>query len=163
MGYLFTIYWMVWCILLMFCIIVYLRNEFHYSEVRRSMNAMGPLQSKWRPKGVMLTLYGFHCVHTSMNLRKNEVHFLHLHFVSASVLFNICKVCNKILQNKLRKYIINRRVWLLRSTAVSMTWLQLNVTSENQLFYLSMTWLTRYVAWTSVVQVWISLVQNRFI
>ena len=42
--------------------------------------------------------------------QKNEVHLLYLHFVSASVLFDICKVCINILQNKLRKDVINRRV-----------------------------------------------------
>ena len=28
-----------------------LRNKFHFSGVRGSMNATGHLQSKWRPKG----------------------------------------------------------------------------------------------------------------
>ena len=48
----------------------YLRNKFHFSEVHGSMNATGHMQSKWRPKGVMLTLHGTRYVHTSMNVRK---------------------------------------------------------------------------------------------
>ena len=55
------------------------------------------------------------------------------------------------LANKRRRKVIIRRVWLLRSTAVTMTWRQSNVTSASQLLHLSMTSLTRNVAWTSVV------------
>ena len=35
----------------------YSRNKFHFSDINRSMNAMGRLQSKWCPKSVMLTLH----------------------------------------------------------------------------------------------------------
>ena len=31
----------------------HLRNKFHFSEVHRSMNAMGPVQSKWRPHSTL--------------------------------------------------------------------------------------------------------------
>ena len=41
------------------------------------MNAMGPMQSKCRPKGVTLALHWTHGVHISMNLRKNAIHFLY--------------------------------------------------------------------------------------
>ena len=51
----------------------YLRNKFHFSEGHGSMNAMGYVQSKWRPKGVTLTLHGTHCDHTSMILRKMKL------------------------------------------------------------------------------------------
>ena len=66
------------------------RNEFHFSEVHWSMNAMGHVQSKWRPLGVTLTLHGTRCVHTSMNLRQMKfisyiyTLFLH-HFCSLFV------------------------------------------------------------------------------
>ena len=104
------------------------------------MNTMGHVQSKWRPKGVTLTLHGTHSVHISMKLRKNEIHLLYLQFVVI-----------KILQNKRRRKVINRRVWLLHSTDVCMTLLQSNVTSASQLFHLYVTSLTHNVAWTSVV------------
>ena len=61
-----------------------LRNKVHFSEVHRSMNAMGHVQSKRRPKsftGITLTLHVTHRVHTSINLRKNEIHLLYLLFV----------------------------------------------------------------------------------
>ena len=51
-----------------------LRNKFHFSGVHESMNTKGHEQSKWRLKGVMLTLHVIRCVHTctSMNLRKTK-------------------------------------------------------------------------------------------
>ena len=69
---------------------------------------MGHVQSKWRPKGVSLTLHGTHCVHTSMNSganyfardplrsyvdepQKNEIHRLYLDFVFTSFPFIICQ------------------------------------------------------------------------
>ena len=64
------------------------------------------------------------------------------------------------LANKRRRKLIMRHVWLLRSTAVTMTWCQSNVMSANQLLHLSMTSLTRNVAWTGV---WTSSLQIRFI
>ena len=54
---------------------VNLRNKFHFSEVHGSMNETGHMQSKWRPKGVTLTLHGTHCVHTSMSFRKMKFIF----------------------------------------------------------------------------------------
>ena len=42
---------------------LYLTNEFHFSDVHRSMNALGHVQSK-------LTLLGTHCVHY-----RNEFYF----------------------------------------------------------------------------------------
>ena len=45
---------------------VYLRNKFHFSEVHRSMNAMGHVQSKLPPEGTR-------CVHASMRLRKMKI------------------------------------------------------------------------------------------
>ena len=62
------------------------------------------------------------------------------------------------LANKRRRKVIIRRVWLVRSTAVTMTWRQSNVTSANQLLHLSMTSLMRNVAWTSVVHGCMNLV-----
>ena len=49
---------------------LHLGNKSHVSEVHGSMNATGHVQSKWRPKGVTLTLHGTHCILISMNLRK---------------------------------------------------------------------------------------------
>ena len=57
--------------------------------------------------------------------------------------------------NKRWRKVIIRRVWLLRSTAVTMTWRQSNVTSVSQLLHLSMTSLTHKVAWTNVVYEWV--------
>ena len=62
------------------------------------------------------------------------------------------------LANKRRRTVIILRVWLLRSTAVSMTWRQSNVTSANQLLHLSMTSLTCNVAWMGVVHVCTNLI-----
>ena len=47
-----------------------LRNEFHFCDIDRSMNAMVLVQSKCRPKGVTLTLHWTYCVHTSMHVTK---------------------------------------------------------------------------------------------
>ena len=68
---------------------VNVRDEFHFSEVHRSMNATGPVQSYVTPEEVhgsmtamgpvrservtlwaSLSLLVTRCVHTSMNLRK---------------------------------------------------------------------------------------------
>ena len=124
----------------------HLGNEFHFSEVHGSMNATGPVQSS----SVTLTLHGTRCVHISMNLRKMKfisyIYTLFSHrFCSLFVEFYLN------LANKRGRKVIIRCVWLLRSTTVTMTWHQRNVTSANQLLHLSMTSLTRNVAWTSVV------------
>ena len=79
------------------------------------MNATGHIESKWRPKGVTLTLHGTRCVLISMNLRKNEIHLLYLRFVFTSFLFIICGFFYLNLANKRRRKVIIRRVWLLRS------------------------------------------------
>ena len=77
---------------------VHLGNKFHFSEVHGSMNAMGPVQRKCRLKGVTLTLYGTHYVHTSITLRKYEFHFfLYLHVLQPfDALFSsfLCKFAN---------------------------------------------------------------------
>ena len=41
---------------------------------------MGHMQSKCRPKGVMLTLHETHCVHSSMNVKIKFISFLTLLF-----------------------------------------------------------------------------------
>ena len=75
---------------------------------------------------------------------------------NSSVIFTLCFYIVFVhylwnFANKRRRKVIIRRVWLLRSKAVTMTWRQSNVTSANQLLHLSLTSLTRNVAWTSVV------------
>ena len=62
---------------------VHLRNKFHFSDVHRSMNAMGLVQSKWSPKGIMFNFD---------ECQKNEIHLLYLHFVFTSFLFIISEV-----------------------------------------------------------------------
>ena len=62
------------------------------------------------------------------------------------------------LANKRRRKVIIRRVWLLRSTAVTMTWRPWNVKSANQQLQLSMMSLTRNVAWMSVIHGCMNLV-----
>ena len=60
---------------------------FHFSEVHRSMNASGHMQSKW-------------CVNCARGMlhsyvdgpQKNEIHLLCLHFVFTSFLFIICEI-----------------------------------------------------------------------
>ena len=125
----------------------YLRNKSHFSEVHGSMNTTGHVQSKWRPTRVTLTLHGTRCVHTSMNIRKMKF----ISYIYTLFLHRFCSF-DLNLANKRRRKVIIRRVWLLRSTAVTMAWYQSNVTSANQLLHLSMTSLTCNVAWTSVVQ-----------
>ena len=46
-----------------------------YREAPSSWNHeyLGPLQSKWSPKGFTLTLQETPSIHDSMNLRKNEL------------------------------------------------------------------------------------------
>ena len=130
-----------------------LRNKCHFFVIHRSMNAMGLVQSK----GVMLTLHGTPSIHTLMNVRKMKfisyIYTLLLHrFVHYLWRFDVNLV--KQVAKKSHK----PACWLLRSTAVSMTWPQSNVTSPNQLFYLSLTSLTRNFAWTSVVHRCMNLV-----
>ena len=127
---------------------IHLRKKINFSEVHESMNATGHVQSK--VTHVTLTLHGTRCVHTAMNLRKikfiSYIYTLFLHrFCSLFVDFYLN------LANKRRRKVINGRVWLLRSTVVTMTWRQSNVSSVNQLLHFFMTSLTRNVAWTSVV------------
>ena len=50
----------------------YLRNEFNFWDVHGIMNTEGLLQSKWSPKGFMLTLQETQSIHDSMNRSKNE-------------------------------------------------------------------------------------------
>ena len=117
----------------------------------------GHVQSKCHPKGVTLTLHGTYCVHTTVNLRKMKlISYIYTCFYIVFVHYLWNFVLN--LANKWRRKVIIRRVWLLRSTAVTMTWRQSNVTSANQLLRLSMTSLTRNVAWTSVVHECMNLV-----
>ena len=106
------------------------------------MNATGHVQSKWRTKGVTLTLHRTRCIHASINLKKwnsSLIFTLCFYIIFVHCLWNF----HLNLANKRRRKVIIRRVWLLRSTAVTMTWCQLNVTSANQQLHLSMTSLTR--------------------
>ena len=107
-----------------------------------------------------LTLHGTRCVHTSMNLRKMKF----ISYIYTLILHRFCLLFVNFLfklANKRRRKVIIRRVWLLNSTAVTMTWRQSNVTLANQLLHLSMTTLTRNIARTSVVHgMWTSSVQK---
>ena len=99
------------------------------------------------------TLYKTHCVHTSMNVMKMKFTLcFHIVFVHSLWSFDVN------LAKQLAKKVINRPVWLFYSTAVSMTRCQLNVTSANELFYLSVTSLTSNVMWTNVVHRCMNLV-----
>ena len=44
---------------------VNIRDEFHFSEFHRNMNAIGPFL-------MSLTLHKNHCIHTSMNVKKKK-------------------------------------------------------------------------------------------
>ena len=92
----------------------HLRNKFHFSEVHRSMNAVGSLQSKWHPNIARDPLRSYF----DELFRKNEIHFLYLHFFTpfcallSTFSCNVCKLhCEQ-----------NQRIRSLRSTAVVMTW-----------------------------------------
>ena len=112
------------------------------------MNATGHVKSKWHQKGVTLTLHGTCCVHTFMNLRKKKfISYIYTLFLHRLVHY----LWNIFFANKRWRKVIIRRVWLLRSTADTMTWRQSNVTSVSQLLHLSMTSLTHKAAWTNVV------------
>ena len=57
------------------------------------MNAMGLVQSKWRPKDVKLTLHDTHCVHISMNVREMKfISYIYTLFFFTSFLSIICEV-----------------------------------------------------------------------
>ena len=43
-----------------------IRDEFNFSDIHQSKNAMCPVQLTWRSSGV--TLHEAHCVHTSMHV-----------------------------------------------------------------------------------------------
>ena len=51
---------------------MYLRNEFDSLKVNGIMNTSGLLQSKWSPKGFMLTLQETWSIHDSINIPKIE-------------------------------------------------------------------------------------------
>ena len=77
--------------------------------------------------GVMLTLHGTCCVHTFMNLRKNEIHlYIYLLFLHRSCSlfvkfwFKYCKLAAK------KSY--NPMCLVIMFTTVTMTWCQSNVT-----------------------------------
>ena len=53
--------------------------------------------------------------------QKNEIHLLHLHFVFTLFSFITCGIFFLNLANKRRRKFIIRRIWLLCSTAVTMT------------------------------------------
>ena len=103
--------------------VFYLRNKFHFSEVHGSLNTTGQVQSKWQPKGVMLTLQGDPLRSYFHEPQKNEIHLLYLHFVFTLFLFNICGIFYLNLANtgKRQRKVIIRSVRLLRSTAVTLT------------------------------------------
>ena len=131
---------------------IYLRNKFHFSEVHGSMNATGHVISKWP--------VAFIHPWTSEKWNSSLIFTFCFYIVFVHYLWNF----GLNLGNERRRKVITRRVWLLRSTAVTMTWRQSNVTSANQLLHLSLTSLTRDVAWTrSFMDVWTSSVQHRFI
>ena len=77
----------------------------------------------------MLTLHGTDCLHrpTSVNLRKNEIHLLYLHFDFTSFLFIIYEVLIKILQNKRQ-----RKSYKPTCLVITFNKRQSNVTSANQ-------------------------------
>ena len=55
----------------------YLRNKFHFSDIHQSMNAVGRMQSKWRPK------VNFACdpLHSYFDeCQKIYIHLLYLHY-----------------------------------------------------------------------------------
>ena len=136
---------------------LHLRNKFHFSEVHGRMNATDHVQNNWRPKSVTLTLHGTRCVllpWTSEKWNSSLKFTLCFYIVFVHYLWHFYLQ----LANKRRRKVIIRSVWLLRSTAVTMTWRQSNVTSANQLLYLSMMTLTRNVAWTGVVHACMNLV-----
>ena len=143
--------------------ILVLRNKFHFSEVHRSMNATGHVQSKWRPKGAMLTVHATRWVNTSMNLRKMKfISYIYTLFLHRFVhnLWNI----DLTLANKRRRKVLIRRVWLIRSTAVTMT--RLNRTLRRPIIRCIYIW--RRLSVTShervpFMGVWSSSVLNRFI
>ena len=56
---------------------------------RRSKNAMGPVQSKWRPKYVMLTLHGTHYVYTSMNLTMKFSFYIFIFTTVLCIIFEL--------------------------------------------------------------------------
>ena len=115
-------------------------RKFHFSEVHVSMNATGHLQSNFaRDPGVAVLLPW-----TSQKWNSSLIFTLCFYIVFVHHLWNF--YLN--LANKRRRKVLIRRVWLLRSTAVTMTWRQSNV---NQLLHLSITSRTRNVGWTSVV------------
>ena len=110
-------------------------------------------------KGITLTSNERDLLHSYFHEpQKNEIHLIFIlcfHTVFVHNLWNF--YLN--LANKRQSKVIIRRVWLLHSTAVTMTWRQSNVTLANQLLHLSMTSLTGNVTssltgnvtWTSVV------------
>ena len=106
---------------------IYLRNKFHFSEIHGRIYAMGYVQSRRHVNFAQDPLRSyFH------EPQKNEIHLLYLYFVFTSFLFSICEVVIKLMQSRLRRKVINRRVWLFRSIAITMTWCQSNVTSTSQ-------------------------------
>ena len=65
------------------------------------------------------------------------------------------------LANKRQRKVIIRHVSLLRSTAITMTWRQLNVMLANQILHLSMTSLTRNIVLKSVIHGCMNLVSPK--
>ena len=59
----------------------HLRNEFDFRNVHGIMNTSGLLQSKWSPKGFMLTLQETRSIHDSINIKKKRIYCLYLHFL----------------------------------------------------------------------------------
>ena len=99
---------------------IVLRNKFCFSEVHGSRNATCHVQSKWCLKDVMLTLHGTRCIHTSMNSEKWNLSLiltLCFYIVFVPYLWNF----DLNLANKRRRKIIIWQVWLLHSTAITMT------------------------------------------
>ena len=142
----------------------HLRNKFHFYELHGSMNATGHVQSKWRPRHLQskwrpelcMGPVAFILPWTPEKWNSSPIFtlcFLH-RFCSLFVefWFKCCKYAAK------KSYNLTCLVITFNSRHYDMTWRQLNVTSVNQLLHLSMTSLTRNVAWMSVVHGCMNLV-----
>ena len=118
-----------------------------------------PHENIWK-----LTLHGTHCAHTSMNLRRNEIYLLYLQFVFTLFLLIICEVLIKIWQHIWQRKVIHRRVWWIRSAAISRH--DVSQTLRRPVhFFIHLWWRLRVISreWVSFIGVWTSMFQNRFI
>ena len=141
--------------------IMYLQNKFNFSDIHRSMNAMGLGQSKWRPKGIMFTLHRTHCLHTLMNVRKMKfisyiyTSFLH-RFCCLFVMF-WCKSCRVSGEESYKPTCL---VITFNSHLHDVNW-----TLHRPINYFIYLWRPLHVMSCEplFIGAWTSLVQNRFI